>query len=664
MAENIMMRLKHMACLVLLVCCMVACGQGEQERSEDDTKALEVIDDSIKRVSANTLRQINEGMRFSTDSMTYYEYMARLGKYYYMSTCPDSLALYIDKVMAYAARTPESPRRNSLLAYACNCKAAGYHTFHRNGDEAISLYHKAYDLLMNSDAQWQTPAVCANLADEYVAKNNLPQGAYWYRRALFLVDSLKLPEKENVTLYMGLGRIYLLLRDYDTSLRYYRQTEKQMSEMSVNMQAYFLNNYGNYYYYTRDYKASLVKFLQLKQLLSDKGMTNTAGMNLCKLNLADVYLNLGNVAESEKYLDEVEPYMRDKGDETAIYYCNTIRIGVAVRKGDMARVAEITGNEKPVSGMDFSLRQIRNSYLRKYYEAKGDYQRAYFNLIADNAQNDSLEHNRINMRSSEIMERFAQDTLRLHQRIAMEHTNAEIQKSRSVISAIVSIVVVAILLCVLYVVHIHRKNEKAMANIVQLKLRNVRNRMSPHFIFNVLNTKIASSKGKDAGELMEVARLIRANIDMSCQLEVTLAQELDFVQRYIQLERQMMSEVLMFEMETDSGIDKKSKLVPSMFIQMLVEDALLYSLEGKEGGKTLKVKVKRADDDRIRILVVDNGIGFDATAEPSGELPGLDIVRQTIAVLNEDGKRHIEFSVNNITDLQGRVIGCERELLV
>ena len=58
-----------------------------------------------------------------------------------------------------------------------------------------------------SNLQSQHPLVCANLADAYLFKNRLVEAAAWYRRALFLVDSLELPKQDNVTLYMGLATI-------------------------------------------------------------------------------------------------------------------------------------------------------------------------------------------------------------------------------------------------------------------------------------------------------------------------------------------------------------------------------------------------------------------------------------------------------------------------
>lgn len=61
----------------------------------------------------------------------------------------------------------------------------------------------------------------------------------------------------------------------------------------------------------------------------------------------------------------------------AIYYVNSIRIGQAVKRGNMAKVKDILQHEKKLDNMEFNLRQIRNRYLRKYYESIGDYRGAY-----------------------------------------------------------------------------------------------------------------------------------------------------------------------------------------------------------------------------------------------------------------------------------------------
>ena len=146
---------------------------------------------------------VEQGLKAAEDSFAFYEYYARMGKYFCLSATPDSMVPYIDKVVQFAKKQPESPRRNSLLAFAYNTQAANYHNFHKKGEEALALYQETYRLSLASDAKDQTPMVCANLGDAYLFENQLPEAASWYRRALFLVDSLDLPKKENITLYLG-----------------------------------------------------------------------------------------------------------------------------------------------------------------------------------------------------------------------------------------------------------------------------------------------------------------------------------------------------------------------------------------------------------------------------------------------------------------------------
>lgn len=249
---------KNLILFCLLVGLIVACQRpSNTQKTEEELKALSCIDDSVEALSPHAFRMIEKGMKSAQDSLAYYEYYIRKAKVYELSTTPDSSVPIVANTIAFANRQPSSPRRNSLLAFAYNLKAVGLHNFRQNPDEVIRLYKEATVLLANSDAKDQLPKVCANLGDAYIFKSQLPEAAAWYRRALFLVDSLKLPSQENITLYLGLATIYLQLNDFDTSLKYYQQTEKYFSLMSVSMQAYYLNNYGNYYYYTRNYKASL-----------------------------------------------------------------------------------------------------------------------------------------------------------------------------------------------------------------------------------------------------------------------------------------------------------------------------------------------------------------------------------------------------------------------
>lgn len=640
---------------------LMAChGHGTDEQRKS---ALRQVDELLKTQSPEAVSLIDKGLHEAGDSTAYYEFYVRKGCWFSQSSVPDSMAKYVNATINFALRQRDTPRRNGLLAFAYNCQGNNYHNFHRKADEVVSLYHSAYCYAMESDAQRQAPNICANLGDAYVFKNQLVEASYWYRRALFLVDSLQLPKEDYVSLHVGLANIYLRLNDFDNSIKCYRQTEKYFSKLSLSMQAYYLNNYGNYYYYKKDYPNCLRKFEQLKRLLENNGKEDCFDMYLCKLNMADTYLNMDSLDLSEKYLAESEPFFVANHDTEATYYCNTIRIGQEVKKGNMTAVVRVLKNERMSLGENyekrtaFNLRQIRNQYLRKYYIAEGNYRLAYENLIEDSRETDSLEHSRTNLRSYEIMDRFVQDTLRLHHQLEMEHKSVELGRTRLLAVAVVTFLLMVCLLFVLQRLRFAKRQEKSKRRILQLKLEGARNRISPHFVFNVLNNKILHAPTEEANELMDLVRLIRSNLDLSCQMKVSLGTELNFVRQYLAVEAPLVGSKFEYDVKVAPNVDVEKTFIPSMFVQILVENALVHGLRGWEGNKTLQVKVQRGPAGETIVAVQDNGKGFDIRKN-NKQRTGLKIITQTLAVVNEYNRRKMTFSLQNVTDVDGTVKGC------
>ena len=552
---------------------------------------------------------------------------------------------------------------DTMMASALSCKAARNHNFHRDPGKTLQFYKESYRLYQHSDNEKELPFVCANIADAYIQLNDIPNAARCYRRALFLVDSLKQPEHSNITLYMGLAQIYLTLNDFETAKHYYDETERFFDLMLPPMQAYYVNNLGNYYYFRKDYHKALDTFLRLKRVIIKNGMQNNFDMYLCKVNLADVYLNLNQTDSAQHYLDEVEPFFRKNGDPAGIYYCNTIRIGIATKRGDFNEVRRVANGDKDgEKDVQYSMVNIRNRYMRQFYEHTNNYRMAYETLKRDQSYTDSLEHNRSNMRSAEIMARFRADTLQLHHDLALEHKNAEIQRAHTMTTGAILTAVVLVLLLIMWYMYTRKKQLQNQVNIMNLKLNNVRNRISPHFMFNVLNNKIVNSGEKEASELMELARLIRTNLDMSSQPYMMLDKELEFVQQYIRVERYLLGDDFKFNIDVADDADITKVKIPSMFLQILTENAIVHGLKGMEGEKRLRIYIARENNLTI-ISVEDNGPGFNARrALKKGT--GLGIISQTIAVTNERNKQKMRFEISNREDSNNQIIGCKATLKI
>lgn len=660
------------ACIAVIIIALQACNAKQSNDETAENGNMRWLDDSIAALAPSAMQAIEKGMNEADDSTTYYEYMLRKAQYYSLTDSPERADTLIDSVKTFVTQQDDgyyatngtclSPRLNSLMAGAKACQAARYMSVHRDPRRIVALNNETYNLLLNSDSKHNLPKTCANMADAYMLCNDLPNAAKWYRRALFLVDSLELPQKENITLYMGLAQIYLTLRNYSKAKFYNDQTEPHVKEMSPSMQAYYVNNLGNYYYFQGDYKNALLTFLRMKKLLEQHGMVRTFDMYLCKINLADVYLNLGKLDDATAMLDDVEPYFRAQGDNTSIYYCNTIRFGIAVRAGRMHEAERLMADKTDDSLIPYTLVNIRNKYKRRYYELTGDYSKAYALLNRSIAYNDSIEQNLSNMRSAEILSRFTTDTLQLHHDLAIEHKNAEIQSIKFTSTLAISIAVTSILLLILWYLYLRKRRFKIQLRMMSLKLDNVRNRISPHFMFNVLNNRIIKSDVKESNELTELAQLIRANLDMSSTLGVELQKELEFVQQYVRVESYLMGDDFHFNIDIAPDVDASSVRIPSMFIQILTENAIKHALRNKEGVKLLNITVRREQHNTV-IRVTDNGPGFNpATLRRK---TGMNIISQTIAVINVRNKVKIRFAIRNICSPDGQQIkGCEATLKV
>ncbi|MEE1547476.1 MAG: hypothetical protein U0K26_09585 [Prevotella pectinovora] len=229
-----------------------SCSQGRKDRQTTDTlslKRLRALDDSVSFRSPMARTMAEQGMKEAKDSAEYYEYYIRMGKIFLTESEPDSATAVTDRTLHFLEKQEKDAHTEGIIGFARNCKGVALHSFRRQPKEAIRQYRLSYEALMRSDRMETAPDVCANLADAYSFDSDLPNAAVWYRRALFLVDSLQLEPTRNITLYMGLGRVYMMLEDYKSAKKYLDATEKMYNLMSPDMQIYLITSIGNYHYY-------------------------------------------------------------------------------------------------------------------------------------------------------------------------------------------------------------------------------------------------------------------------------------------------------------------------------------------------------------------------------------------------------------------------------
>ncbi len=647
---------------VLLAATLLICGCKTHRnypgrRTEKNRTEYHQLNEQMLQMDSTALRTIAERMATATDSNDYYDYHLMYGRHYLLTAHPDSLLPYVRRTTRYVSSVHPTARTRGLGATALSAVASYLYLLHRDIDSTITLYRQAYKMMVTSDMLENTPDLSANLADAYVEKNRLAEAAHWYRHAIVLADSLQLTPEKSITLYMGLGRIYTTLGDYASARHYYEMTEEHYDKILPNMQSYFLNNYGNYFYYTGDYDNALRMFRRLKSHLEKYEMTGYFDMYLCKVNMADAMLNLGMLDSAKVYVGEADTYFKENQIEVGQHYANTIRIGIALKEHRYDEIERIVKGEGPLHS-NAEMQGIRNKYLKEYYAARGDYRNAYLQLCEEVSTKDSTDSYRQHMLTVEIITRLSEDTMRLHHQLAMSEREVRYAKSQEALYTLVLLLIIVVLLIIAWLAYEHRRRLKNQMDMLALRLTLARQRISPHFVFNILNSRISKTDKKEADTLVNLARIIRANLDMSQKTFVTLSEELKFVREYVELERQLIGEDFTFTEQTPPEEEMDGVMIPSMLIQIMVENAIIHGLKGLKGEKRLSITVE-TDDETTTICVADNGPGFDVRQYQQGQSrTGLNIIRHTLAVINEENPKHkMVFNIRNNN-------GCEATISI
>lgn len=624
-------------------------GHYTGRRTEDAQQRFAALNDSMQHLAPHVLDTIRQEMQQAEDSLTWYDYHLMYGRHFLLTSTPDSTLPYVERTLHfYERQTEQTPRTRGLAAMALNSKAAYHYMMHHNADSIISIYKQAYDLMMHSDMKQSLPDVSANIGDVYVELNDMPEATRWYRRALVLVDSLGLPGSTGLTLYMGLGRIYTTLHDFEQAKHYYEETDRHLGEMKPNMQSYFLNNYGNYFYYHHEYEEALSTFRRLKKLLEQYSAQENFDMYLCKINMADVFLNLDQTDSARQYVTEAEQYFRKQGVDVGIFYANTIRMGIALKEKQYNEVERIIREDDNSHVADEGLTSIRTDYMNRYYAAIGDYKQAYAGLRGRQAKSDSTEYYLGHMRATEFMTRLTEDTIRLHHQIAMDKQEMKYVQTRMVMWVSIGALIIVLLLMVLWINYVRKQRLQTRLDMMLMRMDNARQRISPHFVFNVLNSRANTADQQEMDQLVRLAQLIRANLDMTSENNVTLAEELDFVSQYVEMEKSLLGEDFSYALNVPERKCLESVRIPSMLIQIIVENAILHGLKQVTGDKRLSISVTMNDVETC-VEVADNGPGFDVTRISSERLrTGMSIIRNTVAAINARNKKaKMRFSIHN-----------------
>ncbi len=500
--------------------------------------------------------------------------------------------------------------------------------------EALDLHKKALELAESEGSDSKTGM--RNIA---VARNSIGNIYISLRQPELaekeFVESTKIEEKTGNDLglainYQNLGSIYEERGKLDTALIFYRKSMDYNVKINSKLGMVICNNsIGQIYLKQQRYKEalSIIKpTIQQAKEIGDKYY-----LAMANLNYGWALEEEGNIIESKKYVERALSQSKERN--MGYFVAESYRI--------LAAISEKEGNYK--EALKFSKLYSENE--EKYLNESN--QRYVADLILK--YDSERKKNQIDILEKEN-----------------EIANLKLEDNQKIF--IVATICLSLLCGIFFFVY--RQNRlRREKEFLALEQKMMRSQMNPHFIFNSLNSIklyiINNEKDKAVYYLNKFSKLIRTILATSKEKDITLQEELDTMELYLNIENIRFSNKIKFEMSVEDGIETTGIRVPSLILQPFIENSIWHGLSSKEGLKIIKMKVSRYSNKEFLIEIEDNGIGrqksreIKASKTLNNKSIGLDLTKQRLDNYFKDSEKEHSLEIVDLSDKKGLACGTK-----
>ena len=566
--------------------------------------------------------------------------------------------------MRYFANTSAKKNYLSGESYALNQIGTKY----RNTSKyniAIKLHKEALEVAKTANNLELKVFSLNMLSVVYRRMDAIKTALDYAQEAIELAETVEEPSEGlkrsiNVSLN-GIGNIYLTLKQYTIAIEKFKKS--LILEQSLNNKlGLAINNQNIGECYEELGQLDLALNYYRKSLAFNEGLDNEMGRILCNNSISQVYIKQNKL---EQALHILEPTLKKAialGDKfiTSVVYIN---LG-----WDLMELGQFDESEKNLlEGIDLATKHdlrafqaLGYKFLSDLYFKKDDFKKSleYYKkskIIEEEVTNET------NVRYvNDIL--FKYDTEKKNNQIetlARENELVRLKLKKNENTILVSTLLLALCALILYILYrqYQLKNEKKLLTLEQSMLRS---QMNPHFLFNSLNSiklYIINNEKKNAVYyLNKFSKLVRKILEASSLKEISLAEELETIELYMNIENIRFSNEINFDISIEDGIDTHAIKIPSLILQPFLENAIWHGLSSKEGDKSIHINVKKENDYFTSISISDNGIGRKA-AEIIKENKvlkrksiGIDITKERLANFSKDYENSFDFEIKDLYD--------------
>ncbi|QTV05601.1 sensor histidine kinase [Faecalibacter bovis] len=186
----------------------------------------------------------------------------------------------------------------------------------------------------------------------------------------------------------------------------------------------------------------------------------------------------------------------------------------------------------------------------------------------------------------------------------------------------------------------------------EVRLMALQGQMNPHFIFNILNSiqyYIIDNDVNNALEsLSQFAKLIRKMLELSSKNEITLKQEINFLELYVKIENFRYKNKIDFKIDINPDIDIYNIHIPPMLLQPLVENCFVHAFNPSVATNKINIYITKCSN-FLEIIIEDNGKGMEQNKNKDKfyESKGLGIIRERLQLFNGSNDEFLKFETNS-----------------
>lgn len=146
--------------------------------------------------------------------------------------------------------------------------------------------------------------------------------------------------------------------------------------------------------------------------------------------------------------------------------------------------------------------------------------------------------------------------------------------------------------------------------VSELELEAIKAQINPHFIYNCLNaiqnSILKNNMEESHRQLSLFSKLVRKTLDLSRSNFITLAEEITYLDMYLQLEKMRFREQLQYTIEAEPGVAVHETEIPVMLLQPFVENAVKHGLKTNEGAVS-EIKVRFGRNSGMLLCTIEDG---------------------------------------------------------